>query len=565
MTRPQETGAIRKPHGSAFPVALVYPNTYRVGMANLGFQFLYRCLNSHPRLSAERFFLPDRTSPDAASLRGLVSEEWGRPLRDFPLIAFSIPFENDYLAIPAILDSAGIPPRQRDRGQDDPVVLAGGVAVSINPEPLGPFMDMVFIGEIHEDRDEDRSLFFDVLVNLLESSRVLLRDRKELLKHFKNVPSVYVPSAYRFDFEKEGLIRGVYPDAGFPPVVSAGKRRTKDAAVPVSVLFSPDVEFGDSLLIETNRGCSRGCRFCAAGWTHFPVRYRSLERFRQDVDEALKAHRTVGLVGSDLAGHPDLEEIVSYIVNKGGTFSLSSIRPEGLTPRMVELMAATGQKTATLAPEVASPRLKRLIGKEIPAERFHELVPNLVTAGIPHIRFYFMIGLPTETDDDVEAIAQFVLQCRKIFVDASRPTKRIGKVSVQVNPFVPKPWTPFQWAAMATPKELETRARLLRQRLAKTANVTLRIESAKLARLQACLSRGDRRMAPALMSMAENRTPWLTAFRDAGINPHFYAHRERDSDEIFPWDVTYHGLSKERLYEAYSEALALAKNLEAGR
>ncbi len=555
MTRPQEKGAILKPHGSALPVAVVYPNVYRVGMANLGFQFLYQYLNSQPRFFAERFFLPDRAACDMVSLRGLASEESGRPLRDFRLIAFSIPFENDYPAVPAMLGSAGIPPLQADRGRNDPVVIAGGVSVSINPEPLGPFMDLIHIGELEDRTDGGRHIFFDLIADLMDSSRKLPGNRKEFLQQFRDVSSIYVPSAYTFAFRDDGLIGSFHADQGFPSVVSAGKRRSTNASVPVSVIFSPDTEFGDSLLVETNRGCSRGCRFCAAGWTHFPVRYRTFESFQHQVDTALAAGRTVGLVGSDLAGHPELEEILTYIVTKGGRFSLSSIRPEGLSPTVIELMAANGQKTATLAPEVASPRLKQLIGKAIPAERFHELVESLVTGGIPNVRFYFMIGLPGETDADVEEIAQFVLRCREIFVNASRPVGRIGKIGVQVNPFVPKPWTPFQWAAMAGPNDLRKRVELLRRHLRKASNLTLRVESVKQARLQACLSRGDRRLAAALINMAGSSKPWTSAFREEGVNVDFYAHRERSSNETFPWDVTDHGISKDSLYRVYARSM----------
>ena len=263
---------------------------------------------------------------------------------------------------------------------------------------------------------------------------------------------MYVPSAYRFEFGERGLITAVHPQPGFSSRVRAGKRRSKTAPVPVSVLFSPSAEFGQSLLVETNRGCGRGCRFCTAGWIHLPVRHALLDSFRKEVDDAVREGRQIGLIGSDLAGHPELESILQTIVDQGGTFSLSSIRPEGLSPRVIELLARAGQKTATLAPEVASPRAKRVIGKEIPSEKFHELVEKLVAAGIPNIRFYFMVGIPTETDEDVDQLVDFVLQSKKIFVDASRPLGRIGRLGVQINPFIPKPWTPFQWASMAAPK-----------------------------------------------------------------------------------------------------------------
>ncbi|MFC1834504.1 radical SAM protein [Thermodesulfobacteriota bacterium] len=555
-SKPEEKGAIRKPQGSLLPIALVYPNTYSLGMANLGFQFLYGLLNGDPAFSAERFFFPGFPGDPHTTLNEPRSQEWDTPLSRFPLIAFSIPFENDYPAVPAMLSAAGIPPLQKDRGPHDPIVIAGGVSVTINPEPLSPFLDIVFMGEVQDEIGAEERDFFSVIEQLLGDSSQPVADRGEFLAHFKDVPSVYVPSAYRFHFHDNGLIQTIEPQNGFPQRVRAAKRRSPSGTVPVSVLFSPDAEFGDSLLVETNRGCGRGCRFCAAGWIHFPVRHAPFERFRDQVEAAVRDGRNVGLIGSDLAGHSQLEEILETIVDRGGKFSLSSIRPEGLTPRVIELIAGTGQKTATLAPEVASPRLKAVVGKEIPSERFYELVEQLVSAGIPNVRYYFMIGLPTETDEDIEHIVDFVRQSRKIFVDASRLLGRIGRIGVQVNPFVPKPWTPFQWAPMAGAKELERRISILRKALGKEPNVVLRIESARHALYQSILSRGDRRLAPVLLRVAEQQGRWSGALKREGVDPDFYARRERDADETFPWDIVDHGVSKQTLRQIYDKALA---------
>jgi len=555
MTKRGEKGAILKPHGTSLPVALVYPNAYKVGMGNLGFQFLYKYLNSLAAFSAERFFSPAPAAGRKFGGRGPLAEESGRPLRDFPVIAFSVPFENDYPAVPGILLAAGIPPMQYERGPSDPLVIAGGVSVSMNPEPLAPFLDMAFIGEV-DDPGIGTMSFFSTLADALQSSRNSLADRKTFLKQFSKAPGVYVPSAYTFEYAKNGLISSIAPDAGFPVRVSAVKRRSKDAPVPVSVLFTPEAEFGESLLVETNRGCGRGCRFCAAGWIHFPVRHAQFGNFRRQVDDALDAGRTVGLIGSDLAGHPELEDILSHIVARGGKFSLSSIRPEGLTPRIIKLLAATGQKTATLAPEVASKRMKEVIGKNIPSERFYEMVGQLVAEGIPNVRFYFMVGLPTETDEDCSAIVDFVVQSRKFFVEASRNVKKIGQMSIQVNPFVPKPWTPFQWAAMERPKALETRIRMIRQGLKALPNLVVRVESVKQAFSQAFLSRGDRRIAGTIIHVARQDGRWAAAFKNEVIDPDFYALRERDPDEIFPWEVTDHGVSRKALLGIYRKAAA---------
>jgi len=553
---PLEKGAIRKPRGSALPVALVYPNAYEIGMANLGFQFLYGHLNADPRFAAERFFCLGSLARGKSDNRAPVSEESGRPLSEFPLIAFSIPFENDYPVIPGALIAAGIPPFQRDRRPADPIVIAGGVSVSLNPEPLADFLDLVFVGEIEQQHDSGPGAFFSLLGDLLLSSTAVVQDRTEFLTRFRDMPSVYVPSAYGFDLQADGTIRAIRPESGFASRVVAAKRTSKGAPVPVSVLFTPEAEFGESLLVEVGRGCGRGCRFCAAGWVHLPVRHAQFERFHDDVLHAISQNRAIGLIGSDLASHPELEDVLRFIVERGGKFSLSSIRPEGLTPNVIELLAQTGQKTATLAPEVASPRMKRLIGKEIPSERFYGLVESLVSAGIPNVRFYFMIGLPGETDDDVREIVDFARRCRKVFVNASRRSRRIGRIGLQINPFVPKPWTPFQWVPVAAPNILERRIRILRDALNREPNLVLRVESPRTTLLEAVLSRGDRRLAAGLVRLSRKQGPWSAAFSKEGIDPAFYASRERAENEIFPWDVVDHGVSRKTLWKVYRQALA---------
>jgi radical SAM superfamily enzyme YgiQ (UPF0313 family) len=395
-----------------------------------------------------------------------------------------------------------------------------------------------------------------LLIELMEDFSARRLDRKVFRSSFRQAPGAYVPSAYSFDYSESGAVAAINVEQGFPQTVRALKRRSEEAPVPVSVLFSPEAEFGDSFLVETNRGCGRGCRFCASGWAHFPVRHAGFKRFRKQINQAIDAGRTIGLIGSDLAGHPELEEMLSHIVKRGGKFSLSSIRPEGLTPGIINLLARTGQKTATLAPETAARRMKKVIGKEIASERFYELVEQLVAAGIPNLRFYFMIGLPTEAEEDAQSIVDFVTESRKIFVEASRPLKRIGKIGVQINPFVPKPWTPFQWAPMLTIHELERRLRVVRKGLSRQSNISVRAESAKQAIIQGLLSRGDRRTASAILKAAGQAGGWWGVVKKEDIDLDFYVHRERPADEIFPWESVFHGITKKQLRSTYDRAMS---------
>lgn len=555
MTRLNETGSIRKPWGSALPVALVYPNSYRLGMGNLGFQFLYHSLNAHKHFLAERFFVPGASEKSRTRVNKIVSEESGRPLADFAVVAFSIPFENDFPRVVKALMVGGISPLSKDRRAEDPWVIAGGMSVSMNPEPLAPFLDLIFIGEIGEEIFS--SGLFSVLADELRAPRKRSTSRTDTLQIFQKVPGVYVPSAYIFRFRQDGIVQEIEPTSGFPETIQAQRRTENHSAVPASVLFSPEAAFGATLLVEVNRGCGRGCRFCASGWIHSPVRYASLAKFRQTIETVGLAGRTVGLIGSDLAGHPHLQQILEYILDAGGNFSLSSIRPEGLTGEIIRLIARTGQKTATLAPETASNRMKRVIGKRIPSDRFYELIDQLVSQGIPNIRLYFMIGLPNETDDDVQSIVDFVSNCRKVFLSASRIQKRIGKISVQLNPFVPKAWTPFQWAGVNSPKIIDTRRKLVARGLDNMANVTVRTESIREALIQGLFSLGDRRVSGELMEIARCTGSLASQWKKLSSRLAFYVHRKRNADEIFPWDMFDHGISKKMLRSVYEKAVSM--------
>jgi radical SAM superfamily enzyme YgiQ (UPF0313 family) len=550
-----------KPHklGARSPIALVFPNTRKVGLSNLGFQFLKSTLEQSGIFAPETFFVDDQFLKRPTDLTSRVLEGGRASLKGFPIIAFSIPFENDYWIVPKALISAGIPPLRKDRGPVDPLVLAGGVSVSMNPEALAEFLDLVFVGELVETMDDPNGLW--VLLKEFCESRSATRDRHEFYRNFKDVQGVYVPEAYNFRYKDDGTISAIEPEQDFPDRITAVKRLSPLDVPPLIILDEFPTEFKNSCLVEINRGCARGCGFCSGGWIHRPVRHFKYDSVKDGLVRAIKANKTIGLIGSDLASHPELLTILDDIADQGGKFSLSSIRPEGLNDKIIKRIVESGQKTATLAPEVASERLKRVIGKPIPNKLFFDLTGKLVSAGAPNLRFYFMIGLPTETEEDVKEIIEFVLESREIFLNSSRKMGKIGRIGVQLNAFVPKPWTPFQWIAALSKKEWDHRIKIIEDGLRGVKNVVVRHESTRMSEIQAVLSRADRRISGGVKLMGEQGKLGMSCFAGANPDVKFYSERMRGPEEIFPWDVVDHGVPKEVLRARFERAISSEKDV----
>jgi radical SAM superfamily enzyme YgiQ (UPF0313 family) len=515
-------------------VALVYPNAYRLGMANLGLHAVYRLWNRHPRVACERAFLPE----DAGPPRTLESD---RPLSAFDVVAFSLSFEEDYLHVLEILDRAGLPLRARDRGQGHPLVVAGGVAVQMNPEPVAPFFDAFLVGE----GEELCTPFADLLLGLGDGRH----SRADALAAVARLPGAYLPGLYDVAYADTragaGWVEAFAPRAGAPERVRRLYVADLSAVATSRVVDSPDAQFGDLYLTEVARGCLWGCRFCAAGFVQRPYREVSLEVLRAEARKGIEKGLRVGLVGPDTSDHTGLGPLTCFIGEQGGSFSPSSLRVDAITPELSRRMAAGGERSITIAPEAGTERLRRVINKDFSDDAVVEAARHALSQGMQHVKMYFMCGLPTETDEDLLGMARLAVRIREeAMLPRARETRRMGRISLSVNPFVPKPWTPFQWAPMHDERCLQGKRRLLEREL-RPLGIDVDFFSPREAWWQTLLSRGDRRCADLLeIAWRECDGDLRRALARWPHDPGFFVTRQVPFEERLPWDFLDHGLEK---------------------
>ncbi len=535
-----EIGTIRKSWRQKISIALVYPNRYHVGMSSLGYQTLYDLLNGWDQVVCERAFLPDDKGSETVRPTTIES---GRPIADADIIAFSISFENDYPHLLTILDQAGIPMRSGERGARHPLVIAGGVACFLNPEPIAPFIDCFLLGEAEGILPR----FFQVF----EPGT----DKQELLKNLaRRVPGAYVPAFYNARYHDDGTLAAFDPLEDVPPKIKRVYLKDLNQISTCSAVVTPHTAFDRSFLIEVGRGCPHGCRFCSAGFIYRPPRFRSLNRLKQTIDGGVRLTSRIGLVGAAVSDLPQLEELCSQYNDQNIRFSFSSLRADRLTPGLLSILKNSSVKTATIAPEVGSERMRRVINKGITEQDVLRAARMLVENGIPNLKLYFMIGLPGETGADIDAIIKLVKQIKHCFLTSSRARKHIGTITVSLNSFVPKPATPFQWAAMDEVRTLKEKIKKIKNELKKVANLQINADIPRWAYLQAMFSRGDRKVADILLMAHANKGNWAQTLKTVSVNPDFYVLRERDPDEILPWDFIDHGVKKSYLRKEYQRA-----------
>jgi len=543
----QEEGSTPKRRGGKLTVCLVYPNRYAIAMSNLGFQAVHALLNAEPDVLCERAFLPDPDDLREYRRGGtrLLSLESQEPLSSFDIIAFSVSFESDYLNIPVIFELAGIPALTAERTASHPLVLGGGAALFLNPEPVADFLDLVCVGEGEP--------ILPALLDCIRSEGIGVR--REFLSVASRLPGIYVPSFYETEYDGPRLVSR-QAQGGAPEQVERRWMAEPDGRATVSEILTPGTEFSDMYLVEVSRGCGRGCRFCAAGFIYHPYRQRSLEAVKAAVAEGLTHRRKIGLVGAAVSDFREIGDLCRHILAEGGTVSVSSLRIDRLDDGMIEVLKASGHKTVALAPEGGSQRIRDLINKNLTEEQILAACDLLIGHDILNLKLYFIIGLPTETMDDLEEMALLVGRIRERVIAAARKNKRLGEIILSVNPFVPKPFTPFQWCGMEEVPSLEKKLKYLQQVVGKLSNVRLIAESPKDAYLQALLSRGDRRLSAFLLRAAELGN-WKRAAREFAIDTDLLVHRTIPLDELLPWDVIA-SADGERLRREYRRAFSLS-------
>lgn len=530
-----EEGYSLYPAGIRTRFALCYPNHYNVGMSNLGLHIIYHQINSRTDSAAERFFLPDGNLQKQyeQSNTPLLSLESQNPLYEFAIIGFAVSFELDYFNILSMLSRGKVKLLASERGENDPLVIAGGPCATFNPEPLYLFIDAFIIGE----GEETINHFLDVYL----STRRKGESRQKALLCLANIPGVYVPAFYKHDYDESGVLRYIYPDKNVPANISRQWVKNIDDYPAHTVIKSNNTEF-NFYLIETARGCGRHCRFCMAGYCFRVPRNRSIESIMQMISK-VPAKKKIGLMGAAVSDHPQIDEICRFINEHNHPMSVASFRADSVTQLLVDSLAASGQKTLTLAPEAGSVKLRRIINKGIEDDHLYKSIDMGIKAGIQNFRLYIMVGLPEENDEDIEAIIKMAFDLRG-YMDKN---KARGKLTLSINPFVPKPFTPFQWMAMADMQKVSAAMKYIRVSLKKEKNIEVLTESPKEAYLQGILARGDRKLSQILYEahMLGGSKAFRRVMKAHKISNSFYLYRERNIDELLPWNILEMGVKND--------------------